>query len=89
MNQQVDTYLDRCEACDHVRLIFNTLSPQLKPLPLMGLGYGWSLNFASPLTNTSQSAKYIFVMVEHFGKWIELIKFPQNNYVLTRFRIYV
>ncbi len=55
----------------------------------MGLGYGWSLNFASPLTNTSQSAKYIFVMVEHFGKWIELIKFPQNNYVLTRFRIYV
>jgi len=55
----------------------------------MGLGYGWSLNFASPSTTISQGAKYVFVMVEQFGKWIELIKFPQNNYVLTRFRIHV
>jgi len=55
----------------------------------MGLGYGWNLDFANPLTTIFQGAKYVFVMVEHFGKWIELIMFPQNNYVLTRFIIHV
>jgi hypothetical protein len=39
MYQQVATYVSRCEVCDRVRSNFNTLSPQLQPLPIMGLEY--------------------------------------------------
>ena len=42
MYQQVAAYVGRCEVCDRVRSSFNTLSPQLQPLLIMGLGYRWS-----------------------------------------------
>ena len=76
MYQQVAMYVSRCEVCDRVRSSFNTLSPQLQPLPIMGLGYRWSLDFAGPLVVTPRGAKYVLVMVEHFSKWIELVAQP-------------
>lgn len=79
MYQQVATYVSRCEVCDRFRSSFNTLSPQLRPLPIMGLGYRWSLDFAGPLVVTPRGAKYVLVMVEHFSKWIELVALPQNS----------
>ena len=56
MYQQVATYISRCEVCDRVKLSFNILSPKLQPLPIMGLGYCWYLNFAEPLTITPRGA---------------------------------
>jgi hypothetical protein len=47
--------------------------PQLQPLPIMGLGYRWSLDFAGPLLVTPRHNKYVLVMIEHFTKWIELV----------------
>src|SRR6478672_11632978 len=79
MQQEVATYVGRCELCDRVRSSFNTLSPQLRPLPMMELGYRWSLDFAGPLMTTSRGARYILPMVEHFSKWIELVALPQNS----------
>ncbi len=79
MQKEVATYVGRCEVCDRVRSSFNTLSPQLQPLPIMGLGYRWSLDFAGPLMTTSRGSKYVLVMVEHFSKWIELVALPQNS----------
>jgi transposase InsO family protein len=79
MQQEVATYVGRCEVCDRVRSNFNTLSPQLQPLPIMGLGYRWSLDFVGPLMTTSRGVKYVLVMVEHFSKWIELVALPQNS----------
>ena len=79
MHQQVATYVGRCEVCDRVRSSFNNLSPQLRPLHIMGLGYRWSLDFAGPLLPTPRGAKYVLVMVEHFSKWIELVALPQNS----------
>ena len=79
MHWEVATYVGRCEVCDRVRSNFNTLSPQLKPLSIMGLGYRWSLDFASPLLPTSRGVKDILVMVEHFSKWIELVALSQNS----------
>ena len=79
MYQHVATYVGRCEVCDWVRSSFNTLSPQLQPLPIMGLGYRWLLDFAGPLMVTSRGAKYVLVMVEHSIKWIEFVALPQNS----------
>ena len=79
MYQQVATYISRCEVCDRVMSSFNTLSPQLMPLAIMGLGYRWSLDFVGPLVVTPRRVKYVMMMVEHFSKWIELVAQRQNS----------
>ena len=76
-------YVERDEVCDQVRSSFNTLSPQLQPLLIMGLGYRWSLDFAGQLVITSRGVKYVLVMVEHFSKWIEFVVLPQNSVELA------
>jgi hypothetical protein len=37
MQQEVATYVERCEVSNRVKLSFNTLIPQLRPLPIMDL----------------------------------------------------
>jgi hypothetical protein len=54
--------------CDRVRASFNAPMPQLQPLPIMGLGYRWSLDYAWPLLVTPRYNKYVFVMIEQFSK---------------------
>ena len=44
----------------------------------MGLGYHWSLDFASPLVVTPRGVKYVLEMVEHFSTWIEFVVLSQN-----------
>jgi hypothetical protein len=65
--------------CDKLRALFNAPTPQLHPLPIMGLGYRWSLDFAGPLPLTVRHNKYVLVMVEHFSKWIELVPSPDKS----------
>jgi hypothetical protein len=78
MYQQVVAYVGRCEVCNMVKSSFKTLSPQLQPLPIMGLGYRWSLDFARPLIVTSHGAKYVLVMVEHFSNGLSLLLYPKT-----------
>jgi len=40
--------------CDQVRASFDAPTPQLQPLPIVGLGYRWSWDFSYPLNLTSQ-----------------------------------
>jgi hypothetical protein len=78
MQQQVQAMVARCVVCDRVRASFNTPMPQLQPLPIMGLGYRWSLDFVGPLPVTPRHNKYVLVMIEHFSKWIELVALPDK-----------
>jgi hypothetical protein len=68
-----------CMVCDKVRASFNVPTPQLHPLPIMGLGYHWSLDFVGPLLLTIWHNRYVSVMVEHFSKWIELVPSPDKS----------
>jgi hypothetical protein len=65
--------------CDRVKALFNPLTPQLHPLPIMGLGYRWNLDFAGPLPLTVWHNRYVLVMVEQFSKWIELVPSPDKS----------
>jgi hypothetical protein len=65
--------------CDKVRASFNAPTPQFHPLPIMGLGYRWSLDFTGPLPLTVRHNRYVLVMVEHFSKWIELVPSPNKS----------
>ena len=58
----------RCQVCDKVRTSFNAPTLVLQPLPIMSLGYWWSLDFARPLPITKRRNKYVSVMIEHFSK---------------------
>jgi hypothetical protein len=78
MQLQVQALVARCMVCNRVRASFNAPMPQLQPLPIMGLGYRWSLDFAGPLLVTPRHNKYVLVMIEHFSKWIELVALPDK-----------
>jgi hypothetical protein len=78
MQKDVQQFVSKCMACDRVRSSFNAPTPHLHPLPIMGLGYRWSLDFAGPLPVTSRHNRYVLVMVEHFSKWIELVALPDK-----------
>jgi hypothetical protein len=65
--------------CDRARASFNAPTPQLHPLPIMGLGYRWSLDFVGPLSLTIRHNRFVLVMVEHFSKWIELVPSPNKS----------
>jgi hypothetical protein len=73
MQLQVQALVAQCVVCDRVRASFNAPMPQLQPLPIMGLGYRWSLDFVGSLPVTPRYNKYVLVMIEHFSKWIELV----------------
>jgi hypothetical protein len=47
---------------------FNAPTPHLQPLPIMGLGYQWNLDFSNPLNLTMGHNQYILIMIEHFSK---------------------
>jgi hypothetical protein len=95
MQQQVQAMVAQCAVCDRVQASFNAPMPQLQPLPIMRLGYRWSLDFAGPLLITLRHNKYVLVMIEHFSKWIELVALPDKfsertaysflDHVLSRF----
>jgi hypothetical protein len=78
MQSQVQALVAQCVVCDRVRVSFNAPMPQLQPLPIMGLSYRWSLDFAGPLLVTPRYNKYVLVMIEHFSKWIELVALPDK-----------
>eukprot|EP00873_Tetraselmis_striata_P008292 jgi/Tetstr1/428556/TSEL_018550.t1 len=52
---------------------FNKKHDRLKPMPLFGLFYRFSVDSAGPLPTSSEGHKYVIVIVEHFSKWIELV----------------
>ena len=95
MQTDVQRIVARCQVCDRVWASFNAPTSTLQPLPIMGLGYRWSLDFAGPLPITKRHNKYVLVMIEHFSKWIELVALPDKfservayaflNRVLSRF----
>jgi len=61
MHTDVQQLVSRCMVCDRVRASFSASTPQLHPLPIMGLGYRWNLDFAGPLPLTIQHNRYVLV----------------------------
>ncbi len=92
---QVQQFVSRCVVCDQVQASFNAPTLHLQPLPIMGLGYRWSLDFVDPLNLTSRHNQYVLVMIEHFSKWLELVPLMDHSsegvtfvdMVSSRFRV--
>eukprot|EP00873_Tetraselmis_striata_P004972 jgi/Tetstr1/425236/TSEL_001520.t1 len=63
----------RRHACDRVKASVNHKQDRLKPMPLFGLFYRFSVDSAGPVPSSSEGHKYVIAIVEHFNKWIELV----------------
>ena len=88
LKDEVSTVIKGCEACNNVRASFDGHAPQLKPLPIQGLCYRWSVDLATMPTTTAGGNKYVMVMIEHYSKYIELVALPtkEAKYAAAAFR---
>eukprot|EP00873_Tetraselmis_striata_P042873 jgi/Tetstr1/463137/TSEL_008071.t1 len=73
MHKDVGAMIKQCRACDRVKVSFNRKHDRLKPMPLFGLFYRFTVDSAGPLPTSSEGHMYVIVIVEHFSKWIELV----------------
>ncbi|CAI7729961.1 unnamed protein product [Closterium sp. NIES-54] len=48
------------------------VQPQLQSLPIMGLGYMWSLDMAGEMPLSRKNMRYVLVTIEHVSKWVEV-----------------
>ena len=79
MHAQVAAVLKQCLQCDRVRSTFSVKHDRLKPMPIFGMFYRFSIDSAGPFRPSSTGMQYVIVIVEHFSKWIELAAIPELN----------
>ena len=83
LHKDVAAQLSQCGVCDRVRASFNSLQPQLSPLPVEPMFYRWGFDLCGEFPQTSKGFKWVLVAVEHFSKHIELLplhaKTPQET----------
>ena len=79
MHAQVASVLKQCLQCDRVRSTFSVKHDRLKPMPIFGMFYRFSIDSAGPFRPSSTGMQYVVVIVEHFSKWIELVAIPELN----------
>ena len=73
LHTDVAAVVSRCSLCDRVRSSFNSLQPQLKPLPVEPMFYRWGFDLCGEFPETARGYKWVMVAVEHFTKWVEVI----------------
>jgi hypothetical protein len=77
LHTDVAQFVGKCGVCDRVRSSFNSLQPELMPLPIEPMFYRWGFDLAGEFPETARGFKWVLIGVEHFSKHIELI--PLRN----------
>ena len=72
MHQDVSSALKQCRVCDRAKATFSVKNCRLKPMPIFGQFYRFSVDSAGPFRPSQGGYKYVIIIVEHFSKWIEL-----------------
>jgi hypothetical protein len=73
MQLHVQQFVYQCVVFDWVWVSLDAPSFHLQSLPIIGLGYQWSLDFVGPPSVIVQQNIYFIVTIEHFLKWLELV----------------
>lgn len=80
MYDTVSHGVSSCLQCDRTKASLNFNMSRMQSLPIMGLGYRWSLDFAGPLITTRTRKRFVLVIVEHLSKWCELVALPSKTF---------
>ena len=79
LGDTVVTVVQACLPCARVKAGFRESGKEMPPLPILGLGYLWGVDFVGPLLETAAGNTYVLVCIEHFTKWVELIPLPSKS----------
>jgi hypothetical protein len=63
-----------CQQCDRAKASFAVKMTGMQSLPIMGLGFRWSLDFAGPLVTTRSKKRFVLIGIEHFSKWCQVAR---------------
>ena len=84
MYSDVHKVVANCPSCSRVTSSnFGARSPELQPLPIMGMFYRWHVDLAGPFPTTSRGNAYVMVCVEAFSKHAELIPIRSKDADVT------
>ena len=75
--QVVRDVVRSCPSCSRQQAVFNSMQPELHPLPMRGFMYRWGVDTAGPFPASDRGHTYFLVCIEHFSKYIEV--FPLKN----------
>src|SRR3569833_1589475 len=64
--------------CDRTKAAFAKEMSVMQSLPIMGMGYRWSLDFAGPLITARSKKRFVLIGIEHFSKWCEVWALPSK-----------
>ncbi len=84
MRETVQQVIRACRHCDRARQAFNATTPELQPLPVMGLMYRWGVDLYGPLPRTKRGNSYVMICIEHFSKHVVAVPLPEKTAVQTR-----
>ena len=73
MYQDVSSALKQCRVCDRAKATFSVKNCRLKPMPIFGMFYRFSVDSAGPFRPSQNGYKHVIIIVEHFSKWIDLV----------------
>ena len=84
MYNDVRRAISLCPSCSRVTSSnFGAMSPELQPLPIMGMFYRWHVDLAGPFPVTARGHTYVMVCVEAFSKHAELIPITSKHSDVT------
>jgi hypothetical protein len=73
LHTDVAKVVSSCAVCDRVRSSFNSIQPQLQPLPVEPMFYRWGFDLAGEFPVSARGHRWVFIGIEHFSKHVELI----------------
>jgi transposase InsO family protein len=79
LGSDVCRFVKGCELCRRVNLAFNAQSPQLQPLPIMGMFYRWGCDLCGPFVLSRSGNTYAMICVEYYSKHVELVCLPDKK----------
>jgi hypothetical protein len=79
LQEAVQKGVETCNQCNWVKANFTAKMTRMQSLPILGLGYRWSLDFAGPLITTRRKNRYVLIAIERFSKWCEVWPMPTKQ----------
>ena len=77
MQETIDTFIQNCQECSHIKdKSFYGKAP-LRPIQVSEPFVFWALDYMGPLQETAKGNKNILVVIDHFTKWCKT--FPTKD----------
>jgi len=81
MKQEVEEYVKTCDTCQKNKIIAIPQKAPIIPITPSRVNEMVATDFAGPFKETSRRNKYLMIMTDLFGKWLEIAAVPNKETV--------